>query len=89
MLTIARSKRFEGEYRKFVKHSSKRAESIIKAVNLFIQDSKRPSLHIEKLKGNNVWSMRIDRGNRIFFIWVNTSTVLFIDVGPHDKYRSY
>lgn len=89
MVTIARSKRFEDEYKKYVKHDNKRAESIIKALEFFVNDPSHPGLHIEKLKGSNVWSMRLSSGDRLFFLWINENSALLLDVGPHDKYRSY
>ncbi len=61
----------------------------IKAVSLFVKNPKHPSLNLEKLKGSSFWTIRIDRGNRIFFSWINKTTALFIDIGKHDKYRKY
>lgn len=89
MVTIVRSKRFEGEYKRFVKHNLLRAESIIKALTLFVKNHKHPSLHIEKLKGSSIWSMRLSEGNRLFFLWINENTVMLVDVGQHDKYKNY
>jgi len=89
MISIVPTKRFNKEYKKFVKNNLQRAESIVKAIDLFVKDPKHPSLHIEKLEGTGIWSMRIDRGNRIFFLWTDENTVLFIDIGHHDKYRNY
>jgi len=89
MLKISRTKRFDNEYKKFVKHNLYRAESIIQSLSLVIKDPQHPSLHIEKLQGAHIWSMRIDRGNRIFFLWVDKGTILLVDIGSHDKYRKY
>lgn len=89
MITISRTKRFNKEYKKFVKHNLQRAESIIKTLDLFTKDLKHPSLNIEKLKNSNVWSMRLSKGNRLFFLWINNKTILLIDIGDHDKYRNY
>lgn len=48
-----------------------------------------PSLNLEKLKGSDYWTIRIDKGNRIFFKWIDKTEALFIDIGKHDKYRKY
>ena len=61
----------------------------IKAVSLFVKNPKHPSLNLEKLKGSTVWTIRIDKGNRIFCKWIDESTAIFIDIGEHDKYRKY
>lgn len=89
MITINRSKRFEVEYKKFVKRNIPRAESIIKSLTLFVLNSQHPSLNIEKLVGSNVWSMRLSKGDRLFFLWISKDKILLVDVGTHDKYKQY
>ena len=59
---------------RFVKNNRKNAEKVKKANKLFKDDLNHPSLNLEKLKGSKVWTIRIDRGNRIFFSWINEST---------------
>lgn len=54
----------------------------------FTKNPQHPSLRLEKLQGSKVWSIRVDRGNRLFFIWSDTDdTAIFFLVGPHDAYR--
>ncbi len=89
MMTIGRSKRFNTEYKKFVKHNNKRAESIIKAIDLFVNDPEHPGLNVEKLKASNIWTLRLSEGNRLFFLWVNEKNILLVYVGKHDKYKNY
>lgn len=89
MITISRSKRFNTEYKKFVKHNNQRAESIIKAIDRFVNNPEHPGLNIEKLKASSIWTIRISEGNRIFFLWINKKTILLVDVGKHDKYKNY
>ena len=89
MITLVRSQRFENERRKFVKNSPQRAENLIKSLQRFVGNPRYPSLHIEKLQGSKIWTIRIDLGNRIFFLWINQTTALLIDIGPHDKYRQF
>ena len=74
---------------KFVKGNKRNAIVIKKTLELFKRDPSYPSLNLEKLIGSKVWTIRIDRGNRIFFSWIDKETALFIDIGKHDKYRSY
>lgn len=61
----------------------------IKTITLFVKNPKHPSLKLEKLKGSSSWTIRIDKGNRIFLTWIDKTTALFIDIGSHDKYRKY
>lgn len=89
MITIVRSKRFEREYEKFVKRNLPHAESIIKALTLFVSNPQHPSLNGEKLKGSNVWSIRLNESNRLFFLWINKTKIILVDVGAHDKYKNY
>ena len=73
----------------FVKNNKRNAENIKKALKLLKENQHHPSLNLEKLKGSHIWTIRIDRGNRIFFSWINKTTALFLDIGKHDKYRRY
>ncbi len=75
--------------RKFVKGNKRNATNAKKAIKIFEKNPHYPSLNLEKLKGSSIWTIRIDKGNRIFFSWINESTALFIDIGKHDKYRRY
>lgn len=73
----------------FVKGNKNNLEATKKAIRIFKVNLNHPSLNLEKLKGSRVWTIRIDKGNRIFFYWIDKSTALFIDIGKHDKYRKY
>lgn len=84
------SKHFLSERKKYIKNSLQRYTSYKKAVTLFVSNPNHPSLDIEKLRNaKGVYTIRIGRSDRIFFIWKEESTVLFIDIGKHDKYRRY
>lgn len=74
---------------RFVKNNPIHVQNIKKALNLFQKNPKYPGLNLEKLKGSQYWTIRIDKGNRIFFTWIDKTTVLFIDIGKHDKYKKY
>lgn len=89
MITISYSPKYLAARKKFLKNSSQLANKTIKAILLFVKNPQYPSLNLEKLKGAKIWTIRIDRGNRIFFYWIDQSRALFIDIGKHDKYRKY
>lgn len=63
--------------------------AIIKTLKKFSHNPNHPSLRLEKLHGSKIWTVRIDKGNRIFLAWIDTSTVLLVDIGKHDKYRRH
>ena len=73
----------------FVKNNKRNAQNIKKALKLLKENENHPSLNLEKLKGSYIWTIRIDKGNRIFFSWINKATVLFLDICKHDKYIKY
>lgn len=89
MIKLIQSKNFIKAYKKFVKKNPKRAEALIKTLSYFRHNPNYPSLHTEKIKNTQVWTIRIDLSNRIFFIWLSKNSVLLIDVGPLDKYKKY
>lgn len=84
------SRHFLKERRKFVKNNRQRFEDYKKAVTLFISNPLHPSLSAEKLQNaKGVYTIRSNRGDRIFFIWKKVYMAFFIDIGKHDKYRRY
>lgn len=89
MITLSKTKRYQAARDIFIKNNLQRGNLLIKILSLFVQNPLHPSLNLEKLKGTKIWTIRIDKGNRIFFMWVDKQTVLLIDIGPHDKYRRY
>ena len=89
MISVSYSSGYQAARKKFLKNNSKLAEKTIKAISLFVKNPKHPSLNLEKLKGTKIWTIRIDKSNRIFFYWLDQSRALFIDIGKHDKYRKY
>lgn len=87
MLRLHFLPRFDRAYKKFTKRNEERSGAIDKALRMFAADPKHPSLNIEKLGGSDIWTIRIDRGNRLFFVWEDESAVFFF-VGSHDSYRT-
>ncbi len=89
MVQLQYSSRYLSSRAKFLKNNPNLFNKTTKAIFLFVDNPKHPSLNLEKLKGSYYWTIRIDKGSRIFFIWINKTTALFIDIGKHDKYRKY
>lgn len=89
MILLKKSSKYQKEYQKFVRNNPARGEALIKALNKLSSYPTYPSLRLEKLGGSEIWSARIDLGNRIFFIWINKNVILLIDIGSHDKYKEY
>ena len=89
MPSLAFESRYSSAYRTFTKRNKQRAWAIDEALRLFVRNPNHPSLHLEKLRSSEVWTIRIDQGNRLFFIWSNSGdTAIFFFVGPHDAYRT-
>jgi hypothetical protein len=89
MISITKSTQYQKARDKFVIKNPQKGEALIKTQKLFVTNPKDPSLNLEKLKGTDIWTIRIDRSNRIFLMWLDKTTALFIDIGSHDKYRQY
>lgn len=89
MIIIFKTSKYERAREKFVKNNPTNGGLLIKTLENFSRNPNYPSLHLEKLSGSGFWTIRIDKGNRIFFYWIEESKALFIDIGKHDKYRKY
>lgn len=89
MIKLYYSTNFIKERKKFVKANKYRVKAINKCLSLFIINPQHPSLNLEKLQNRNIWTLRIDKANRIFFIWISKDEALFTDIGTHDKYKLY
>jgi len=89
MLRIRLRPSFDRQLRKFTKKNNDRSRSVKEALRRFQIDPTHPSLHVEKLSGSDTWTIRIDSGNRLFFVWSDEGdTAIFFYVGPHDSYRT-
>lgn len=89
MITISYSPKYLIARKKFLKNNRQLVNKTIKTILLFAKNPKHPGLNLEKLKGTKIWTIKIDKGNRIFFYWIDESRALFVDIGKHDKYRRY
>lgn len=84
------SRHFISERKKHLKNNRQRFEDYKKAVTLFISTSTHSGLNIEKLRNaKGIYTIRLNKSDRIFFVWKKESIAIFIDIGKHDKYRRY
>ncbi len=89
MAKVILTTQFQKARRKFTKKSELREDKIERTLLLFMDNPRHPSLHLEKLAHNQICSIRLDRGNRLFFFWSKLpDTAIFFFVGPHDSYRT-
>ncbi len=84
------SRHFISERKKYLKNNRQRFENYKKAVTLFVSTPTHPGLNIEKLhNAKGIFTIRLNKGDRIFLVWKDESIAIFIDIGKHDKYRRY
>lgn len=81
---------FLKDRKKYFKNNPRRLAQYKKVIVLFLLNPAHPSLNLEKLTNTKgVYTIRLNRSDRIFFIWKDSNTALLIDIGKHDKYRKY
>ncbi len=81
---------FLKDRKKYLKNNPQRLEEYKKAITLFLSNPAHPGLNLERLTNTKgVYTIRINKSDRIFFIWKEANTAIFIDIGKHDKYRKY
>ena len=88
MARVRWSRTFEKSFRKL---PAQIQDSAFRAVSNLIEDPSRPSLHLEKLRGTDYWSIRANLGYRILLQLESDldegDVFRLVDVGPHDIYR--
>jgi len=86
-MIITETERFRKSLNSLDKNIRKKAK---KQFLLFLENIFHPSLHTEKLepKCRNIWSFRIDKHYRVIFTTQNNETILLLDIGSHDIYKS-
>lgn len=88
MPVIRLHKSFPKKLQKFTKNNINRSLAVKEAFRRFQTDPNHPSLHLEKLSGSSIWTIRLDGGDRLFFTWSDVGdTAIFFLIGPHDAYR--
>ncbi|MBM3261160.1 type II toxin-antitoxin system mRNA interferase toxin, RelE/StbE family [Candidatus Kaiserbacteria bacterium] len=85
-ITIRPTGLFEKQYRKLPKKIKEFAKQKEVA---FRENPFHPSLDTHKLHGKDkdVWAFSINHKYRIKFVFLNTTTALFLEIGLHDIYR--
>ncbi len=79
--------------RQFLKAASRLPAKLIALADekeaLFKTNPFHPSLETHKLHGKdkNAWAFSINRKYRIKFLFLSGSSVLFLEIGPHDIYQ--
>ena len=87
-MKIVYTKEFIRDYRKLPDKIQKLFD---KQISLLLLDSKHPSLHIKKTKGNllknyqNIFEGRIDCGYRFLFL-IETGEFIFLRCGSHNEF---
>ncbi len=89
MMVIRYDRRFLKALQVIAKSDTARAKPVQSAVERFAVDSRHPSLNFEKLKGTELYSIRVTQGDRVILRQVDPDTFELIDVGNHDIYRRY
>lgn len=75
--------------KKYVRNNNPKARALNKTLSLFVNNPLHPSLKLEKLGGTEILTKRINKGDRIFFVWKNEKIAILLDVGLHDSYGDY
>ncbi len=77
----------------FLKSASRLSRKLIAQAEtreaLFKSNSFHPLLRTHKLHGKDqaVWSFSVNSKYRIKFVFINPTSVLFLDIGTHDIYQ--
>lgn len=82
-MTIEYSSNFLRQTRKLSTQDQKR---LSERLEWFKKDRLDPRLHVHPLTGRlkGYFSFSLDYSKRVVFLWMDTETVLFTDVGSHD-----
>lgn len=87
MRKIYTNSHFDRELKRYIKKDNKN-QSLIKLVLIrLLHNFKHPSLNTEKLKGKGLYTVRITKGDRLWFKVLDDDSILLLDIGKHDKYR--
>lgn len=81
------NKNFEKQFRALSRETQEKA---VHAERLFRENPFHPSLRLHKLKGKleGLWSISINRKNRIIFEVLENGEMLFVSVGGHAIYEA-
>jgi len=81
--------RFLSSFKRFARRNTQLQKQVNEKLLFFEKYPTHPSFHLEKLIKTKIWSIRLNKGNRLFFVWNKTKdTAIFFFIGPHDAYRT-
>jgi hypothetical protein len=70
------------------KLAPKSREAVGRTLAVFADHAHRPGLRFERVKGTDLFTIRVNRGDRVFLRLVGDDTYEVVDVGHHDLYRT-
>ena len=86
-MRIERTDEFEKKLRKLVRRNRKLKLLVDRKLGLLLMPEKPAGLRLHKIQsaGIELWSISINMGLRIMFMYVKESTILLTDVGNHNE----
>lgn len=87
MMKIILHPNFKKSYQKRILLNTKLDKQAEKRINLFVKNLKHPSLKDHPLKGSkrNDRAFSITGDIRIVYRYLNSNTILFLDIGTHNQ----
>lgn len=82
-MKIRRTNSFLKDYKSLPENIQSRVD---KQLNLLLKDSRHPSLRLKKLKGTNIFEVRVTKGHRLTFGY-HEGILELRRVGTHDLLR--
>lgn len=83
-MQLFRTERFKKDFKRLPTEIQERAG---KALELFVSNSRHPSLHVKKMEGApDIWELRVSDNHRITFQFVQEG-VLLRRIGTHHVLR--
>ena len=86
MIEVVWDEGFKRAYKKKIRHSPHLKNKFSNAVELFEQNPFHSRLRTHKLTGKleGLWAFSVDRDCRVVFVFLDSRSVMFVDMGGHD-----
>ncbi len=87
MIKIGYDSSFKRAFKKKIKRNKKLEETYWERVEIFMKEPFDERLNTHKLSGElkELWSFSIGYDLRVAFYFVDSSKVVFVDIGTHDE----
>jgi len=87
MIKLVWDEKFKKTLKKRISKSAALTTKFESKIKIFENDPFNPALRTHKLSGilKEYWAFSIDKDLRVIFRFINSNTVLFIDIGTHDE----